>query len=198
MCQGKQDSSFQNTAATERDSLLKVPKTIHAESSLKLLSYNELPEWYKDNEFIHTGYRPISFSTQACFASWLYLHNETVNIYSHLLPGIFSIIAEGVMLFYIQDRYPEAKVEDRIVFAFFLLTAVICLSFSAMLHTLSSHSREVSNFWLYLDFIGIIVLTLGDFVSGIDMIFYCEPILKQRYWIMVRSSGISRDGHPKK
>ena len=114
------------------------------------------------------------------------MHNETVNIYSHLLPGVFFVIAEGLMLFYIQDRYPEATVEDRLVFAFFLLTAVICLSFSAMLHTLSSHSLDVSNLWLHLDFIGIIVLTLGDFVSGIDMIFYCEPILKQRYWIMVR------------
>ncbi|OQE22408.1 hypothetical protein PENSTE_c010G03566 [Penicillium steckii] len=189
MCQGKQDSSLQDTAVSERDALLRI-SNIHPESSPKLLSYNELPDWYKDNEFIHFGYRPISFSTRACLSSWFYMHNETVNIYSHLLPGVFFVIAEGLMLFYIQDRYPEATVEDRLVFAFFLLTAVICLSFSAMLHTLSSHSLDVSNFWLHLDFIGIIVLTLGDFVSGIDMIFYCEPVLKQRYCIMITTLSL--------
>lgn len=155
-----------------------------------LLSYEEIPEWYKDNEFIHGGYRPVSFSTPACFASWLYLHNETVNIYSHLIPSMFFATAELAMYIYIRSQYPEATAEDHLVFAFFLLTAVICLAFSAILHTLSSHSRGVCEYWLHLDFIGIIILTLGDFVSGIDMIFYCEPMLKRSYWIMVGDPSI--------
>jgi adiponectin receptor len=48
-----------------------------------------------------------------------------------------------------------------------------------------NHSIHVSNLWLRLDFVGIIVLTLGDFVSGIYMVFYCEPTLQKIYWTMV-------------
>jgi len=50
-----------------------------------LLPYDEIPKWLQDNSYIHHGYRPESKSTRACFASWLYLHNETVNIFSHLI-----------------------------------------------------------------------------------------------------------------
>ncbi|CAI7565674.1 unnamed protein product [Penicillium pancosmium] len=187
----RQEKSYSSIEAAKgaQDNLLNTSDRI--QTNRVLLSYEEIPEWYKDNEFIHGGYRPVSFSTPACFASWLYLHNETVNIYSHLIPSLFFATAEFAMYIYLRSQYPEATVEDHLVFAFFLLTAVICLAFSAILHTLSSHSRDVCEYWLHLDFIGIIVLTLGDFVSGIDMIFYCEPMLKRRYWIMITTLSLS-------
>lgn len=46
-----------------------------------LLSYDEIPEWHQDNDHILHGYRPESGPVKACFASWLYHHNETVNIF---------------------------------------------------------------------------------------------------------------------
>ncbi|RAL04421.1 hemolysin III family protein [Aspergillus ibericus CBS 121593] len=150
-----------------------------------LLSYDEIPEWYQDNEYIRHGYRPVSNSTHACFASWLYLHNETVNIYSHLIPAVFFLAGEGLFYQYLQARYPDATLGDHAVFAFFLLTAVICLGMSATYHTLMNHSLHVSDLWLRLDYVGIIVLTLGDFVSGIYMVFYCEPLLRRIYWGMI-------------
>lgn len=151
-----------------------------------LLPYDEIPEWHQDNDFICHGYRPESNSTRACFASWLYVHNETVNIYSHLLPAILFLTAEGLVYYYFQASYPDATTGDRLIFAFFLLTAATCLGMSATYHTLMNHSMHVSNLWLRLDFVGIIVLTLGDFVSGIYMVFYCEPMLQKIYWSMVR------------
>ncbi|GLB07713.1 hypothetical protein AtubIFM57258_003074 [Aspergillus tubingensis] len=152
-----------------------------------LVSYDEIPEWYQDNEFIRHGYRPVSNSTHACFASWLYLHNETVNIYSHLVPAVFFLASEGMFYQYLQVKYPEATLSDHAIFAFFLLTAVICLGLSTTYHTLMNHSLQVSELWLRLDFVGIIVLTLGDFVSGIYMVFYCEPLLRRIYWGMIIS-----------
>ena len=59
-----------------------------------LLSFDELPEWHQDNEYIWHGYRPISGSAQVSFSSWSYLHNESVNIYSHLIPGITFLLGE--------------------------------------------------------------------------------------------------------
>ena len=74
---------------------------------------------------------------------------------------------------------------DRLVFAFFLLTAVTCLGLSAVYHTLMSHSEKVSGLCLSMDFIGIVGLILGDIVSGTYVVFYCEPSLRTFYWGMV-------------
>jgi len=60
-----------------------------------------------------TNYAPVSL------ASWLYLHNETVNIYSYLLPTILFLIAEGLMYQYLYVRYPNAGTSDYVVFALF-------------------------------------------------------------------------------
>ncbi|KAJ5547620.1 hypothetical protein N7513_004854 [Penicillium frequentans] len=151
----------------------------------RLLSYNDVPEWYSDNPYILTGYRPISNSSQTCLSSLFYLHNESINIYSHLIPAIIFLLAEWTLYQYVQTWYPYTPIRDQIIFAFFLLTATICLGMSAAFHTFMNHSEDVCNLWLQLDFIGIVVLTLGDFVSGINMVFYCEHDLKCIYWGMI-------------
>ncbi|EGX95513.1 hemolysin-III channel protein Izh2 [Cordyceps militaris CM01] len=60
-----------------------------------LLSFDEMPEWFQheNNQWILDGYRPISGSARASFRSWRYLHNETVNIYSHLIPAVVFLLA---------------------------------------------------------------------------------------------------------
>lgn len=50
-----------------------------------------------------------------------------------------------------------------------------------------NHSAHFSDLWGRIDYTGIIILILGDFVSGIYVGFYCEPILQNTYWTMVRS-----------
>lgn len=92
---------------------------------------------------------------------------------------------------YLRVRYPNAGTSNYVIFAFFLLTAVICLGVSAMYHTFTNHSAHISDLWLRIDFVGIIVLMLGDFVSGIFMVFYCEPDLQKAHWAMVGDSGLS-------
>ncbi|CAG8028614.1 unnamed protein product [Penicillium olsonii] len=159
------------------------------ESQSSLLSYDELPEWYQDNEFIHHGYRPVSRSARACISSWLALHTETVNIHSHLIPAVlFSIVEAGVFK-YLQTKYAQVTLGDQLIFAIFLQSATICLGFSAAYHTLMSHSQAVCGMWLQFDFVGIIVLTLGKFISGINMTFYCERTLKHIYWAMILTLG---------
>ncbi|KAJ5759046.1 hemolysin-III channel protein Izh2 [Penicillium odoratum] len=157
----------------------------------QLLSYNDIPAWYSDNPYILTGYRPISNSTQSCLSSLFYLHNESVNIYTHLVPSISLLLAEWTLYQYIQIWYPHAAIQDQAIFAFFLLTATICLGMSAIFHTLMNHSEKVCNRWLQLDFIGIVILTMGNFVSGIHMVFYCERRLKYIYWGMTGILGAS-------
>ena len=150
-----------------------------------LLGYDEIPAWHQDNEYIRSGYRPETKSAYLCFASWAYIHNETANIYSHLLPSITSLACQLVIARVLSVKYPRSTVGDRLIFTFFFLTASTCLGMSASYHTLMNHSAKVSNLWLRLDYVGIIILTLGDFVSGIYLVFYCEPTLQKIYWSMV-------------
>jgi adiponectin receptor len=150
-----------------------------------LLSYDDLPTWYQDNEYIRRGYRPVSNSTTLCLGSWTYIHNETFNIYSHLIPALLFLLAQALVSGLISRHFSEATLGDRLIFAFFLLTAAITLALSCTYHTLMNHSMRISHLWLRLDYLGIMVLTLGDFVSGIYLVFYCEPKLQKVYWGMV-------------
>ncbi|KAL8873310.1 MAG: hypothetical protein Q9198_007046 [Flavoplaca austrocitrina] len=155
----------------------------------RLLRYDQIPGWHQDNEYILSGYRPESKSTYLCFASWGYVHNETANIFSHFIPSLVSLTCQAIIARVLTIKYPASTVGDRLVFAFFLLTASVCLGMSATYHTLMNHSATVSNLWLRLDYVGIIVLTLGDFVSGIYMVFYCNPTVQKVYWSMILTLG---------
>ncbi|KAL7936382.1 mPR-typeG-protein-coupled receptor [Trichoderma chlorosporum] len=154
-----------------------------------LLSFDELPEWHKDNEFIRHGYRPISGSAKASFHSWSYIHNESVNIFSHLIPSVVFLFGEWYILDYLSRKYPNITPADIFIFVFFLLTAFVCLGLSTIYHTLTNHSPEVDQLWLRFDLVGIVVLTLGDFVSGIYMVFWCESLQRKIYWSMIGVLG---------
>lgn len=150
-----------------------------------LLTFDQLPKWHQDNEFILHGYRPISGSARISFRSWSYIHNESVNIYSHLIPAVVFLLGEWFILQYLTSKYPNITSVDYFIFSFFLLTAVVCLGLSTTYHTLMNHSSDVEQLWLRFDLVGIVVLTLGDFISGIYMVFWCEPLERKIYWSMV-------------
>ncbi len=154
---------------------------------LFLQSFDDMPEWFRreSNKWILHGYRPISGSARASFCSWSYIHNESVNIYSHLIPAIFFLLGEGYIQQYLASRYSRVSGADIIVFSIFMLAAVTCLSMSATYHTLMNHSQHVERLYLRLDMLGVVVFILGDLVLGIYMTFWCEPLPRNVYWSMV-------------
>ncbi|KAI0487152.1 mPR-like GPCR protein [Xylaria cf. heliscus] len=155
-----------------------------------LISYEELPIWHQDNPFIRHGYRPISRSATACLKSLAFLHNETLNIYTHLIPAAAALfVGEAWILSYLRQRYVDVGASDYGIFAFLLSAAAACLGISSAYHTLMSHSREVEARWLRLDFVGIIILIVGSFVSGIYVGFWCEWTERKIYWSMSASLG---------
>lgn len=71
------------------------------------------------------------------------------------------------------------------IVALHLCTITLCFGLSALYHTFMNRSAHPSALWVRIDYTGIIVLILGDFVSGIYVGFHCEPILQNTYWTMV-------------
>jgi len=64
------------------------------EAGWRLVHHTHLPEWMRDNEFIHYGHRPELRSFIECFKSIFRIHTETGNIWSHLL-GNYSLVTCG-------------------------------------------------------------------------------------------------------
>lgn len=138
---------------------------------MHLLSRAEVPDWFEPSPFILSGYRPASHSWAASIASWCYCHNESGNIFSHLLPGL--ILALGCLMSGFDLRSP-----DEAVAVLQLSSAVLCLLLSTLYHTGLNHSPSVAHRWLQYDYGGIMALILGNFISGVHFGFYCHPALK--------------------
>ena len=150
-----------------------------------LQNFEDLPVWYQDNPYLRSHYRPVSYSSSSCLYSWTYLHNETLNIYTHLIPALLSVVGQMWMQRMISDSFPEATIGERAVFALNLAAATATLTMSTFYHTLMNHSFHVSSLWLRIDYVGILALTLGSFFSGIFVGFYCHPHLQLLYWSMI-------------
>ena len=60
--------------------------------------HNQAPDYAKDNEFIQKGYR-INFNTpKKIFRSLFMVHNESVNIWTHLLGALVVLGVLGYFL----------------------------------------------------------------------------------------------------
>ncbi|KAF7191935.1 ADIPOR-like receptor SPBC12C2.09c [Pseudocercospora fuligena] len=158
------------------------------EKALTIL-WDQLPEWMQDNQFIHSGYRPPSNSyskSAASIGSW---HNETINIWTHLIGALLAGSAGVRLYFSIKPRFEMATTEDVMVFSCFFLGAVACLGMSATYHTISNHSHAVAKFGNRLDYIGIVFLIWGSFIPSIYYGFSAEPNLINLYWSMITTIG---------
>ncbi|KAM0328007.1 hypothetical protein ACHAQA_005406 [Verticillium albo-atrum] len=169
----------------DRHGLLADRKTSETGIRPRLLRAADVPGWYAANGHILTGYRAVRPSTAACAASLASVHNETANIWSHLLPAIAALMGNYVLWVYFGWRFPDAAWADQAVFHGFLTACVVCFGVSAGYHTMLCHSEAVHDLWLRMDYLAIVVQILGSFASGIYMGFYCESRLRGLYWAMI-------------
>ncbi|KAI5918523.1 hemolysin-III related-domain-containing protein [Camillea tinctor] len=155
------------------------------ESALLLL-WDELPAWRRDNSYIVSGYRRSSGSYLASLRSLFYAHNESVNIWTHLLGSLFF---GGLGAWWLAREYCEllpryrgaANPADVLVFACFFAGAVACLGLSAAFHTLSNHSEPVAKWGNKLDYSGIVLLIVGSYVPALYYGLFCHPRLMSVY-----------------
>jgi len=150
-----------------------------------LLDFNDVPPWQQDNKYILGGYRPLSNSYSKSLRSLLYLHNQTVNIYTHLLSFCFFVLLAYAIRDSLYGRYNTATHEDAMVFAAYFAGVFACFSLSSAYHTFSNHSKDICEQWLVLDFLGILCLIAGSWVPGVYYGFYCQRTVSRFYLILV-------------
>jgi len=156
-----------------------------SQQARRLCAFTELPKWYQDNPHILSSYRPVSFSYNACIQSLAYVHNETVNIYTHLVPALILAFALPTLQLHISRIFIEAPWMDRFMLTLTPMACLFTLSLSATYHTLMNHSHSISSSCLLLDYTGILALILASFISGIYVGFYESSFHRQLYWGMI-------------
>lgn len=150
---------------------------------VKLLKITEVDGFYRSNPFILSGYRD-QLSWPNCLKSLLVLHNETINIWSHLLGFLFFVaLFWRDILFLIPAKESGVEVSNGDFFV--LVSLIICYQLTMVLssfyHTFSCHSPKVSENCLSLDLLGITMGLLATYLSGIYYAFWCLPFWRDFY-----------------
>ena len=163
----------------------KYPTAKRPKTKRKLLARHEVPSWCSHNPFLLTGFRPTSESVQRCVESLGYVHNETVNIYSHLVPAVITFTRAAFCHLYFRAHYPNALLVDQLAFYLHLGVSTFCFTVSTTYHMFLSHSELYADFWGRLDYVAILLQLVGSGMSGTHFGFYCEPGLRRFYLSLV-------------
>jgi len=159
----------------------------------RVVSFFQLQEWQKDNEFLHHWHRPQIPSFKACLASIFRIHTETGNIWTHLLGVILFL---GICVYYL--CLPATQFinvwQEKVVFFLFFLGAVLCLLCSTLFHTLGCHSERVHKIFGKLDYSGIALMIMGSFVPWVYYSFYCDSEPKVVYMTSICVLGVATIG----
>lgn len=148
------------------------------------VSFDNLPGWLKDNEFLHHNHRPPMYSFRGCAKSLFRMHTETMNIWTHLLGAVFFVLLlSGVFVYgdYITHLFEDLDVSltdlpwhEQVIMLFFFVGAILCLLCSCLFHLFSNHSKEKFYVFSRLDFSGIAFMITGSSVPAYYYAFYCS------------------------
>lgn len=156
------------------------------EAGWRVVHHNSLPNWLRDNDFLHKGHRLPTNSFVACFKSVFRIHTETGNIWTHLL-GMIAFV--GITAYFLSRPTMEIQWQEKAIFSAFFIGAIMCLGFSWVFHTVYNHSQRIGKLFNKLDYCGIAFLTMGSFVPWLYYGFYCQMGVKIIYMVLTFSLG---------
>jgi adiponectin receptor len=162
--------------------------TTHDRSKAKArtVTWQEIFEWQFDNRYILSGYRPANADYLEVFSSLAFLHNESCNVYTHLIGALLlPLVATTFVQYLARPQYLSVSSVDYMMFGVYFWCAEICLALSALYHLIQPHSHQVEQFWHGMDLLGVVIMTVGTFSSGIYYVFFCEPSLQILHWTIV-------------
>lgn len=131
---------------------------------VRLIRYSDLPHAWKNNAFVTQGYRFIPIERWPLLIMSIFaLHNETLNIHTHLIP----LVLWGVYLGRQTVETPEFL---------FMAFALLCLFCSALWHTMSgcAHYRSMV-FCARVDYVGIGWLISASVGTVVYYGYQCHP-----------------------
>ncbi|KAI9487848.1 MAG: hemolysin-III related-domain-containing protein [Benjaminiella poitrasii] len=173
------EEKLMEVAGVANEHIDKLKKAV-SHGSNRLLTYDELPTPWQSNQYIRTGYRFLE-SAADCWYSLFYFHNESGNIWTHLL-GFVALFSIGIYELFFSKLMTSIPIEDRLVFLVFFLAACKCLMCSTVWHTLSGiNNLKVYHQVACLDYVGISVLICASIMLCEYYGFYCQDAARTTY-----------------
>ena len=179
-----------------------------------LETFEELATWRRENAFLRTGYRRELGSHALCLRSALaYVHNETVNIHTHVFGALVAAVCLGSLALRARqvDEHSNLSSDWPILHPFATTTtttrglitsgdvwacsifyggAMTCFGLSALFHTFLCHSEHVAHRWLRRDFGGIAVLVWATNVPAVWFGLERLPRLRAIYWTSISCTAL--------
>ena len=151
-----------------------------------LVSYDEIPEWLRDNAYIHNYYR-CEYTTEMCLRSFFMIHNEVGNVWTHVA-GFFLFLGLAIYTF---THVLNGDWIHNATFAILSFGSMSCMAMSSTYHLFVGHmSQRFTDQMRMLDYFGITVMCITSFVPTCFYVFQCNPLMQWGYISMVLVLGM--------
>lgn len=154
---------------------------------VELVVCSALPGYYTPYAWVITGYR-CELSAAQCARSLLQWHNETLNVWTELVPA--ALFAVAIDRFLRDDAVLAMAQVDRLLVTIGLLVALVLrplCSAAAHLFYCAADSRWYALWWS-VDYVSICAAILAVSLVCARNAFFCEPELAHLFFVC--SSGL--------
>jgi hypothetical protein len=135
------------------------------EALMKRGTHSSLVEECLRFPFIDYGYRDTK-SFRDTFFTLFSFHNETMNIWSHLI-GFFCVLVAGYHVAAEMMSTKDLHIFEMIAFETFIVCAALCLLLSAVYHWFGCISEAYHNCLLRVDITGVGLLVAGSYFPAV-------------------------------
>jgi adiponectin receptor len=146
------------------------------------LSKDEMPQWVTSNEFIIGGYRRINEDIKFYFKSIFRLHNETLNIWTHLLGSILYIY---IIIFTNLDLNLMNFTSQMLIMNLYVISSFCTYCFSTIMHIFYPISENVCKKLQKLDYLGISLQISTSMQVFIYFSYFCDKYLLVLYSLVI-------------
>lgn len=141
---------------------------------IPLVSYRQALPYLRGNPHITHGYRQ-HYSPRMALRSLFALHNETANIWSHLLGWLlFAYFTLRSVIDLVWADAPQADWIHQIALTVYCWGALTLLACSTSFHWIGCVSDQVYALTAKLDYSAIAILILVSFFPFMYSLFYCR------------------------
>lgn len=182
--------------------LLNTPKRVRKSKSLatsaawvavtKTLGISDVPEYLRDNSFVHRFYRP-ELSWKSAFWTIFTWHNESGNIWTHLI-GLLLMLSFTIYFATEQplsigaECTPAVSTHPKWPLFVYLASDLCTLLFSVLAHTFCCISGRVYKAVWRLDHVGILLGLAGEAFPYVYYLFVCQPRWITFFYLSVTTS----------
>mgnify|MGYP006137686551 CR=1 FL=1 len=152
------------------------------EVNASTISLTELPPIHL-YPHLKTGYRPLSRSLHGSLKSILQIHNETINIWTHLAASFSFIYFLGYCIFTTSGR-------SRIFLCLFCSGAICCFIMSTVYHIFKEYNTSAATILSAMDWCGVCVLIAASHYLIAYNEFKDEPLALYVFISIVSVLGI--------